>query len=97
MSNPNDFLKHAQAAVTAAAILQKFDVEPALMLETAYRKRIRKVPDEISAQSAKRFAEMTRGIPVTPDEALLIYYRVCEGMWQRMTADEQRQWLLKVE
>lgn len=53
------FLKSALARANADSLLPLCGaVEEAILLETAYRKRVRKAPDEVGVPAAKRFIEL---------------------------------------
>lgn len=102
MSDPKDFLPHAEAQTIADSVNAQFEVDPDIMQAYAYQKRLRTVPVDLAHKALVRADRMVKQVASdldTRDHDLIriLLARLYEGMWQRLTADEQRAWLLKVE
>ena len=105
MTQPPNDDPHVRAA-TAKAIANLLlplckPVENEILLDTAYRKRMRPVPEEVAGAAAKRFAELMRdkgySIPDDKQVAAWAYLNLADLLWNPMGETEQYQWLLKVK
>jgi hypothetical protein len=96
------FLERGIRTAVEVKILEQVRAdEPEMMLYWAYRKRIRFAPADVSQASAARFFELEEQANVPPlvggDHIVNIHHNVCEAIWGKLSDEERREWLLKVE
>ena len=100
--SPDDpFFKPALAQANANLLVPLCSQEEtAILLDTAYRKRLRLAPIQVWEAATRRFADLMYLKGVVPTDAEVLrssYLNLADLLWNRMTEQEQYQWLLKVK
>lgn len=99
-TDPKHFLPHAQAKVNAEAMLKHCrDEEPEILLDMAYRKRIRPVPAAVLEASTNRYLELAEAAQVQfidTGDADQSIYELRAMLWDRLDEKQRYEWLRKV-
>jgi hypothetical protein len=94
------FTPHARAAVNAEAMFKHCRAEePEILLDMAYRKRIRPVPPQVLEASTQRYLELAEAAQVRFEDthdAELSISELRALVWARLDEAGRYEWLRKV-